>query len=197
MTHPQPDGTQHPEPAAQAPATPPPYTGVTADPGVPPAHHPSAGVPPVAAYQPPTGVPAAAAYQPPAPEYAAPYAQAYAAPEPRLVSPGGRLGAQLLEFLLICVTAGIGWIVWALLILDRGQTPARQLLGHVVADATTGAPLTWGPMFVRELLVKGLLGYIASAVTVGVYSLVDSVMVFGRRNQTLHDRISGSIVVHR
>jgi uncharacterized RDD family membrane protein YckC len=185
MTHPQPDGTQNPEPPAQAPATPPPYTGVTADPGVPPT------------YQPPAGMPAAAAYQPPAPQYAAPYAQAYAAPEPRLVSPGGRLGAQLLEFLLICVTAGIGWIVWALLILGRGQTPARQLLGHVVADETTGAPLTWGPMFVRELLVKGLLGYIASAVTVGVYSLVDSVMVFGRRNQTLHDRISGSIVVHR
>lgn len=230
MTYPQPDGTQDPEPPTHVPNTPPPYTGVAPDLGIPavPFHQP-----PIAPYQPPASPPAGA-YQPPASPYSppsgafppppsgafqappAPYQPAGAPPwgpspaaaspwaqspadaygGPRLVSPGGRLGAQLLDGLLIFVTAGIGWLIWAVLVFDQGRTPARQLLGHVVADAATGEPVTWARMAVREVVLKGLLGYFASAFTCGIYYFADSLMVFGQRYQTLHDRIAGTIVIH-
>lgn len=209
MTYPQSDGTGNPEPPTHAPSTPPPYTGVAPDLGAPTSgtvYEPptvTAYQPPTAPYQPPAGA-FQAPYQPPppppSPYGAAPYQQPYApagyAP-PNLVSPGGRLGAQILDGILIFFTAGIGWLIWALIIFDRGQTPARQILGHTVVDAATFETVTWGRMAVREILLKGLLGYIAGAVTFGVYFFIDSLMVFGQQYQTLHDRMAGTVVVYR
>ncbi|WP_436519658.1 RDD family protein [Actinoplanes sp. HUAS TT8] len=168
---------------------------------------PSAYTPPVEGHTPPAQpwLPPGGAYPPihdslgaPAP-YAPPpgYMPPQAGFQPRLVSPGGRLGAQILDGVLIFVTAGIGWLIWALIVFDGGLTPARQILGHVVVDAATGTPLSWGRMAVRELLLKGVLAYVAGAVTFGVYYLIDSLMVFGQRYQTLHDRMAGTVVVHR
>ena len=114
----------------------------------------------------------------------------------RLVTPGGRLGAVLLDLVLMVVTFGIGWLVWTLVTWSDGQTPAKKLLGHVVADADTGRPLDWGRMALRELCVKGLLGSLLSTITFSAYSWVDCFMVFGERYRTLHDRMAGSIVRH-
>ena len=52
-------------------------------------------------------------------------------------------------------------------------------------------------MFIREILVKGLLIPALSFVTFGVIFLVDSLMVARDDRKTLHDRICGSIVVQR
>lgn len=115
----------------------------------------------------------------------------------QLVTPGARFGALLLEGFLVVVTLGIGWVIWALIAWGAGQTPAKSLLGHVVADARTGRPFTWGRMFVREGLVCGLLGYTASTLTMGLYPLVDALLVFSRDHRTAHDHIAGSVVRHR
>ena len=146
------------------------------------------------------GQPYGAALQPYSPAaapvpYSPPYPAAYPA-GPALVSAGGRLGAVLLDLLLMMVTLWIGWFVWAMITWSDGQTPAKKLLGHVVADVNTGAPFDWGRMALREFCIKGLLGWVLNAVTFGVYSLVDCFMVFGDRQRTLHDRLANSIVRH-
>ena len=55
-------------------------------------------------------------------------------------------------------------------------------------------PFDWGRMFVREFCVKGLLGWVLNVFTFSVYFIVDSCMVFGERQRTLHDRMANSIV---
>jgi uncharacterized RDD family membrane protein YckC len=141
--------------------------------------------------------------QPYAAQPGAPVQQPYAYPQTvsplqaagvRLVSPGGRLGAVLLDVLLATVTLYIGWFIWAMITWSNGQTPAKQLLGHVVADANTGQAFDWGRMFLREFCIKGLLGGLAGTFTAGIYSLVDALMVFGDGNRTLHDKMAGSVV---
>ena len=52
-------------------------------------------------------------------------------------------------------------------------------------------------MFIREILIKGLLIPVLSIVTFGILFLVDSLMVVRDDRKTLHDRICGSIVVQR
>lgn len=114
----------------------------------------------------------------------------------RLVTPGGRLGAALLDAVLVFVTLGIGWLIWTLITWGSGQTPAKQLLHQVVADARTGQPFTWGRMFLREFVVRGLLFGLANVFTLGVFGLVDVLMVFREDRRTLHDLVSGSVVAY-
>jgi uncharacterized RDD family membrane protein YckC len=111
-----------------------------------------------------------------------------------LVSAGGRLGAFLLDGLLILVTLGIGYLIWTLITWSDGQTPGKKLLGHVVVDATTGIPFDWGRMALRQFVISGLLGGLLSSITFGIYFWVDSLMVFGERQRTLHDRMANSVV---
>jgi uncharacterized RDD family membrane protein YckC len=144
------------------------------------------------------------ALQPYSPAYPAPYQQQYPQPYPVLpaqsgtrVSEAGRLGASLLDGVLIFVTAGIGWMIWSLISWSTGQSPAKQLLGHVVADAETGAAFSWGRMFVREFLVRGVLFLLLNFVTLGIFGLVDACMIFRADHRTLHDTMAGSIVRYR
>ncbi len=140
------------------------------------------------------------ALQPYAPAAPVPYGQPYGAPQypggsgDRLVGPGARLGAVLLDVLLATVTLWIGWFIWTLITWSDGQTPAKKLLGHVVVDANTGQQFDWGRMALREFVIKGLLGGLLNMITFSIYFLVDSFMVFGNRYQTLHDKMSTSVV---
>ena len=99
--------------------------------------------------------------------------------------------------MLILVTLWIGWLIWSFFTWANGQTPAKQLLGHVVADANTGEAFGWGRMFLREFVVKAVLGYLINSCSFGVYGLVDAFMVFGERRQTAHDKMVDSIVRYR
>ena len=114
-----------------------------------------------------------------------------------VVSAGGRLGAVLLDTVLIMVTFGIGWLIWSVITWSDGQTPAKKLLGHVVADAHSGAAFDWGRMALREFCVKGLLGWVLNLVTLGIYFWIDAFMCLGDRQRTLHDRMANSIVRFR
>lgn len=115
----------------------------------------------------------------------------------RLVTPGGRLGARLLDGVLAIVTLGVGFLIWSFFTWPEGQTPAKKMLGHVVVDANTGRPFDLGRMIMRQILIEGLLGTILSSVTCSIYLWVDGFMVFGERNRTLHDKMAGSVVVYK
>lgn len=114
-----------------------------------------------------------------------------------LATPGARLGSHLLEALLVIVTLGIGWLIWSFVLWGKGTTPGHKVLRQYVVNEKTGADFTWGQMFVREFLIKGILVPVLSAFSFGIVYLVDSLMVTRDDRKTLHDRISGSIVVQR
>jgi uncharacterized RDD family membrane protein YckC len=130
------------------------------------------------------------------PHAAAPGAPTWAAAYPhfRLVTPGGRLASVLLDFLLMTVTLLIGWVIWTLIVWANGQTPGKQLLGHVVADVSTGRPFGWGQMFVREFAVRGLLFTMINMLTFGIFGIIDGCLVFSEDHRTLHDRMAASVV---
>jgi uncharacterized RDD family membrane protein YckC len=68
-----------------------------------------------------------------------------------------RLGQFFLEIGLLVVTLGIGYLVWWLIVLGKGQTPGKQVLKLRVYDETTGKPAKWGHMFIREFgLITGV-----------------------------------------
>jgi RDD family protein len=132
--------------------------------------------------------------QQPPPVAPAPYYPQTAVMDVRLVSAGGRFGALLLDGLLMLVTLWIGWAIWSLISWSNGQTPAKQLLGHVVADPNSGEAFDWGRMALREFCIKGLLGWLLNVVSFGIYAWVDAFMCLGDRQRTLHDRMANSIV---
>ena len=112
-----------------------------------------------------------------------------------LASPGVRLGSYLLEALFTVITLGIGWLIWSFIIWGKGTTPGHQVVRLYIVSEKTGQPFSWGQMFVREILVKGLLIPVLSVFSFGIIFLVDSLMVVRDDRKTLHDRICGSIVV--
>lgn len=84
---------------------------------------------------------------------------------------GQRLGAALLDGLLIVVTLGIGWLIWAVVLLSQATSPAKKMLGLRIVDIKTGVPATMQQMLLREVLGKYVLGSIAGGIT-GLVSVV-------------------------
>jgi uncharacterized RDD family membrane protein YckC len=71
-------------------------------------------------------------------------------------SPWTRLAAYLLEYVLQFLTLGIGYIVWWVITLRRGQTPGKSLLNLQCVTAD-GLPASWGRSFVRDAIRRILL----------------------------------------
>ena len=114
----------------------------------------------------------------------------------KAASLGRRVAAYLLDILLFFVTLIIGYIIWWLFALRRGQTPAKQLLGIRVIR-TDGRPSDWGWTFIREFLIKLVVFEVAiDAVTFSVGSLVNLLWPFWDKDrQALHDKIMKTVVV--
>lgn len=97
----------------------------------------------------------------------------------------------------VIIGIGIGYIVWWLFALGRGQTPGKQIVGiRVIKD--NGEPSEWGYTFLREFVVKFFFLGILTQVTFGVAWLVDYLWPLwdrSRKMQTLHDKLLGTIVV--
>ena len=108
-----------------------------------------------------------------------------------LASPWVRLGAHLLETILITVTLGIGWIVWALVISGNGQTPAKKIMDLTVIDKISLEPLSFGKMF----WLRGVLGYFATIIVTITLGLLSLMPFWDRHNQNLWDKFSSSYVV--
>ena len=98
--------------------------------------------------------------------------------------------------MLFLVTLIIGYIIWWLFALRRGQTPAKQLLG-IRVFRTDGRQSDWGWTFIREFLIKLVVFELAvDTVTFGVGSIVDVLWPFWYKDrQALHDKIMKTVVV--
>jgi hypothetical protein len=114
----------------------------------------------------------------------------YAQAQYQLSSKGKRLGAALLDGLLAIVTLLIGWIIWYVILWKKGQSPAKSILKMRVIKVDENRCVTTGEMAMRELVGKYLLSFIP------LYGIVDDVFVlFDERNQALHDKIAGTVVI--
>ena len=130
---------------------------------------------------------------PPAATAAAAAQATTAVPEGTVLSSlGKRFGGALLTGVLIVVTLGIGYLIWAAIAYGKGQTPAKQILKMYVIDTETGLPATWGKMFVRNVVIDGLL----NSITFSVFWLVSSIWIFTNpERQRLTDKMVKTIVV--
>ncbi len=117
-------------------------------------------------------------------------------PGTQLSSHGKRFGAYLLDGVLMVFTFGIGWLIWALIRWSEGQTPAKQLLNMRVIKVDRMRVASWGDMFVRDFLTKGLLVALLGLATCGIGHLVAILMIFaGTNRQALWDRMCNTFVV--
>ncbi len=127
----------------------------------------------------------------------APVAQGQLVPQEALASPWIRLGASLLNGVLLVVTLGIGYLVWTLVLWNEGTNPGKKLCGLRMVKADTGRVCTFGDMLVRNFVMGGLVLWLIGLVTFGIGYLVDAFMIFGNRRQRLIDKMSGTLVVTR
>lgn len=107
-----------------------------------------------------------------------------------LASPGRRLGAHLLAYLLFVLTLGVGYIVWALVVWGKGTTPPKQVLKMRVIKVAQNETAGWWRMFLRFvsktfLMALWLLGF-----------LLSFWLIFDKRRQELWDKMAGTLVVH-
>ena len=112
-----------------------------------------------------------------------------------LTNPWARLGAALIDLLLIIVTLIIGWLVWTLIVWSKGQTPGKQICGQRVVMKRTGRAATWGEMALRDFVIRGLAIGIIGQLTCGIFSLVATFMIFSTYHETLWDKWAGTLVV--
>ena len=107
---------------------------------------------------------------------------------------GRRVGAYAMDIVLFVLTLVIGYIVWWLFTLRRGQTPGKQLLGIRVIRSD-GTPSDWGWTFIREFVVKQVAVLILNSI-VGVVWIIDLLWaLWDKDRQTLHDKLMKTVVV--
>ena len=134
------------------------------------------------------------------------------------VTRGARLGAFALDYLIIWLTVGIGWLIWLALVAPRGQSPGKSFLGlYVVRTDAEQAPTSH--VWLREfgwdaalglvaVVLLALLGAVASlageflilwfslTVLFWAFSFFDAAwLLWDRDRQTLHIRVLGTPVV--
>lgn len=127
-------------------------------------------------------------------------------PDLGLASQGRRLAAYVLDIVLFAVTLGIGWLIWLIVVGQRGQNPAKQLLGmHVVRADGSRAGL--GTMLLREVVAKwaffAVLDVVLMLASAGVAGTITSIVfalaalwcVWDANRQCLWDRALGTYVV--
>ena len=110
-----------------------------------------------------------------------------------------RLGALVLDSVIGFFTLFIGWFIWSLIVFGRGQTPGKQLVRIYTAGMDDPERrLSWGSMFLREIVIKGLLfGFFLTIVTSGIVWALDYLWALwdgSGHNQTLHDKVLKSSV---
>ena len=116
-------------------------------------------------------------------------------------TPLHRFGAAILEAVLAVVTLGIGWFIWWLILIGRGLTPARQILGLRIVNAKTMQPVPNSQVFLRGFVVYFLaFSALASALSLllfgagWLFTLVSALLVFRASHQTLWDQMTGTTV---
>ncbi|MEE8337856.1 MAG: RDD family protein [Dehalococcoidia bacterium] len=114
-----------------------------------------------------------------------------------------RLSGSLLDSVLGIVTFGAGWLIWFMVVGQRGQTPGKQLVNLYIIrsdGSRAGGWFTW----TRELLIKGLLfstaGSIVALFTFGLGYLIPVLAaawcLWDFNHQCLWDKVGGTYVAH-
>lgn len=116
-------------------------------------------------------------------------------------TPLHRFGGALLETALAVVTLGIGWLIWWLILLSKGMTPARSILGLRIVNAQTMLPVSNSQVFVRGFVVYFLafsaLSSALSLVLFGagwLFTIISALLVFRSTHQTLWDQVTNTTV---
>jgi len=122
-----------------------------------------------------------------------------AAGRAELASIGRRLGALVLDGVIGILTLWTVWLIWSFVVYGRGQTPGKQLVGIYAAGIDDPEHrLSWGSMFLREIVIKGLLfGVFLAIATSGIVWALDFLWALwdsSGHNQTLHDKVIKSSV---
>ena len=101
-----------------------------------------------------------------------------------------RLGAYALDGVLAFFTAGIGWLIWSMIVWGEGQTPGKKILKVRVRNFDTGSVATWGHMAVREFLVPltvGIASFFTYSIPLLAWIVIEIVFYFTKNCRTLRD----------
>ena len=104
-------------------------------------------------------------------------------------TPLRRMFGDLLDTVLFFLTLGIGYIIWLLIVLGRGQTPGKQLLG-IRAVKRGGEPAGWGITFVREVVKM-----VAHFFVIGFFADLILLLTDENEHRSLSDRVVNTVVV--
>lgn len=97
--------------------------------------------------------------------------------------------ANVLDWVLFFLTLVIGYIIWWLIVLGRGQTPGKQLLG-IRAIKRDGDPSGWGNTFVREVVKT-----VAHWFVIGFFADIILLLIDDDEHRSLSDRVANTVIV--
>lgn len=104
----------------------------------------------------------------------------------------GKVGWWLL---LVGAAAMLSFLVWYTVTLGSGQTPGKMIVGIQVLRES-GESSGWSHTFVREVILKGLIGHFLAIITLGLFLVVDFLWpLWDQQRQTLHDKMAETLVV--
>jgi hypothetical protein len=128
-----------------------------------------------------------------------------------------RFWSLMLDVLLFWLTLGIGWFIWALILLPKAQTPAKQILDYVLVDHNSGKrPALWrvalrqfipvalavftffGPLYVityTHEVAEDLTVPIGGTLVSALLLLIDALFTFSRQRRRLFDYVFNTSVV--
>ena len=112
-----------------------------------------------------------------------------------------RLGALALDVVLLVFTFVIGWLVWALILWNEGQTPAKKILKLRTYSFESGTVATWGHMSVREFLIPlavyipTSIPYIGWALSIA-YIVLEIVFYFTKGQRSFTDHWAKTAVIN-
>jgi uncharacterized RDD family membrane protein YckC len=112
-------------------------------------------------------------------------------PGSELASVGRRIGGYFLELLLLVLTLGLGYLIWALVVWARGQTPGKQLLGMYCYRPATASIASWGFMLLRWF------GQVLESLIPFGFVITSIMMITSDERRAIHDHVAGTVVLHR
>ena len=143
-------------------------------------------------------------------------------PDAGLAGRGARLGAYLIDWILVSVITGvigymtgllerlmnqdttatlllaaIGVVVYGVingrLLATRGQTVGKKLVGVRIVDAPTRQIVgVWKSFGLRVAVIQAIT---AVPLVGALFGLLDVLFIFGERRRCLHDLLAGTVVV--
>ena len=107
-----------------------------------------------------------------------------------------RLGAFTLDYLIIWLTVGIGWLVWLAIVAPRGQSPGKALLGLYILRTDSKQAAT-RHVWLREFGWDAAIGIISVALLALLGAVASSVGEFFPALVLAHVPVLGVLLPRR